>query len=81
VDAERLSEWRPIIWDFATCAVAVFVAIFGVTTIRDPTVLGVALGFAATLFGVPAARRWDSSRRKNGGNGKERMTVGATYHD
>jgi uncharacterized membrane protein SpoIIM required for sporulation len=69
VEPEQLSQWVPIFADFATYAVAVFVAVFGVTTIADPTLLGVSLGFAATLFGAPAARRWDTSRRKNG-NGK-----------
>lgn len=71
MEPEKLSLWVPIFKDLAMYALAIFVAIFSITTITEPTLLGIALGFAVTLFGVPAARRWDGSRRKNGnGNGE-----------
>lgn len=69
MDPERLTQWQQIIRDFVILGLAIFVAVFGVTSIHDPTVLGITLGFAATLLGVPAALRLDQSRRKNGENG------------
>lgn len=71
MDPERLKEWRDILRDFAIIAVAIFAAVYAITAIREPTILGPVLFFSGALFGLPPFIRWDSSRRKNGEDGKD----------
>lgn len=65
VEPEALITWRDVARDFTIIALAAFAAIFGITQIADPTLLGIVLGFSATLLGVPAAVRIDAARRRS----------------
>ncbi len=75
VDPEALNAWRDIFRDFTIIALAAFSTIFGVIVIHDPTLLGIVLGFAATLLGVPAAVRLDAARRRSESRAADTTTV------
>lgn len=63
MDPETLRVWRDVVLGFVLIALGVFVTVFAVVKIQDATRLGVVLGFAATLLGIPATVRLDAARR------------------
>jgi hypothetical protein len=60
---ETLRAWQRVIRDFVMIVVGTFMIVFGVLTIREPTVLTVVLGAGLGMFGLPPVLRFDESRR------------------
>jgi hypothetical protein len=74
VDLERLKEWLSVFQDFLVMAIATFIAVFGTLRIHEPTVLAIVLGFAGTLLGVPAFKRFDTRRRNSSEDGEDKWS-------
>lgn len=63
-DLEAIRQWQRIMIDSGIAVIAFFLFVYGALTVRDPAILALMFGAAATLLGFPVVRRI-------GGNGNE----------
>lgn len=65
MDPDAVRQWQRIFRDTVLVIVGAFLLVYGATSIREPTILGIVLGAGLTCFSAPPILRLRLDRSPN----------------